>query len=173
MGDSFENVPEFTSTSCEWNETFRACRTCNCKHKWNCKKNLKTLRSGPKGGDKLGCPSQIGPYLTPLLQMREVWKFYYGCYSSRWSFLVADIFFPRVLFFGKILWKMLIFHVFSAQISLWSRNQFLIFISTLEWSNCPLFNAEKRRAVACSGTERQSHLWDLLLIFSQLCIPLR
>ncbi len=37
-GDSFGSVPEFTSTSRQSNESFRVCRTCNCKHSCKLKK---------------------------------------------------------------------------------------------------------------------------------------
>ncbi len=65
-----------------------------------------------KWGDKTELPSQIGSYLAPLLQMREVWKFYHRCCSLRWTFFVVDVFSPCVLFSGKILQKMPIFDVF-------------------------------------------------------------
>ncbi len=121
-------------------------------------KNLKISRSGPKGGQvSLSQPNWIlsNSFITNARSVKIL----------LWMLLVDVIifgtghFFPRVLFFGKILWKMLIFHVFQAQIFLWSRNQFLIVISASEWSNCPLSDAENRRAVACSGTEWHSHLW--------------
>ncbi len=54
-----------------------------------------------KWGYKVGPPSQIGPYLAPLLQMWEVWKFYHRCHCLRWPFFVADVFSPWVLFSGK------------------------------------------------------------------------
>jgi hypothetical protein len=136
-------------------------------------KKLKTLWSGPNGEDKVGPPSQIGPYLAPLLQMREVWKFYHRCHSLRWSFFVADVFCPVFCFLGKNLQKMLIFYVFSAEISLWSPNRILTFISALESTNCPLSNAETPRSVACSWAKWQSHLWGLLSNLPQLCTPLR
>ncbi len=55
----------------EWNETFRACRTCTCKHNCGFEKNCKPCKGVQMGGIRQ-LPSQIGSYLAPLLQMREV-----------------------------------------------------------------------------------------------------
>lgn len=68
---SIESEPEFTSTSSEWNETFRACRTHTCKHGCRFEK-IENFVKRSKSGEQGGPPSQIGPYLVALLQMREV-----------------------------------------------------------------------------------------------------
>ncbi len=132
-------------------------------------KKLKTLWRGPNGEDKVEPPRQIGPYLAPLLQMREVWKFYHRCHSLSWSFFIADVFFPEFYFAEKNLQKMIIFDVFWAEISLWGLNRILTFISALESTNCPLSNAETSRSVACSWAKWQIHLRSLLSNFPQLC----
>ena len=73
---------------------------------------IENLVKGSEWGDQVGHPSQIGSYLAPLLQMREVWKFDHRCHSLRWSFCAVDVFSPHVLLSRKNLQKMLIFDIF-------------------------------------------------------------
>ena len=137
-------------------------------------KKFETPVKGWKEGGQVPFSSKNGHCLTFLFWMIEFWKFYHRCYSLRQSFFVPDVFIPCVLFFGKILPKMLIFDVFKAQTSPWSLNWNSTYISVLKSPNCLLCNAENPRFVACFWTEWQGHLWDEFFIFSQLwTIPKR